>query len=117
MKVKKLTAGVCAFTLALGGAAPAAFAHDCFVAKKPAKAGSVVEVNVTNGDETVLKNNPGTEEQPHGGFVALTDGGEFSESTFVHAPDGVIPAAREGGPQYNCDGKGLDAFSACGFGE
>ena len=114
MKGRKLTAGICAFTLTLGSAAPA-LAHDCFVAKKPAKAGSVVEVNVTNGQETVLNNSPGTEHKPHGGFVALTDGGSFSESTFVHAPDGVIPAAREGGPQYNCDGKGLDAFSACGF--
>ena len=114
MKARKLTAGICAFTLTLGSAAPA-LAHDCFVAKKPAKAGSVVEDNVTTGQETVLKTNPGTEDTPHGGFVALTDGGSFSESTFVHAPDGVIPAAREGGPQYNCDGKGLDAFSACGF--
>lgn len=113
MKARKLTAGVCAFTLTFAGAAPA-LAHDCFVAKKPSKAGSVVEVNFANGTETPLKNNPGTEEKPHGGFVAFTDGGDFSASTFVHAPDGVIPAAREGGPQYNCDGKGLDAFSACG---
>ncbi len=113
MKARKLTAGVCAFTLTLGSAAPA-LAHDCFIAKKPAKAGSVVEVNVTNGQETVLKNNPGTDDKPHGAFVALTDGQTFSTSTFVKAPGGVLPPAREGGPQYNCDGKGIDAFSACG---
>ena len=113
MKIKKLTAGACVFALAMGSAAPAAFAHDCFIAKKPATAGSVVEVNVTNGQETVLKNNPGTEDKSHGAFVALTDGATFSTSTFIKAPGGVLPPAREGGSQYNCDGKGIDAFSAC----
>ena len=114
MKVRKLTAGVCVFALALGSAAPA-LAHDCAVAKKPARAGAVVEVNVVTGEETVLKNNPGTEEKPHGAFVSLTDG-EQSFSTFLKAPQGVLPPSREGGSQYNCDGKGLDSLSVC-FGE
>jgi len=114
MKARKLTAGICAFTLTFAGAAPA-FAHDCFIAKKPAKAGSVAEINVITDDLTFLKKNPGTENRPHGAFIAFTDGGSFSGSTFIKAPEGVLPPAREGGSQYNCDGKGIDAFSACGF--
>lgn len=112
MKAKKLTAGVCVFALALGSAAPA-FAHDCSVAKKPANAGAVGVVDVTTDEFTPLKNNPGTEDKPHGGFIALTDGGEFTTSTFLHAPRGVLPPSREGGSQYDCDGKGLDSLSVC----
>src|SRR5215207_10077985 len=54
----------------------------------------------------------GTDEQPHGGFVALTDGVN-STSTFLHAPDGVLPPVRSGGPPANCDGKGLDSIEEC----
>jgi hypothetical protein len=115
MKIKKLTAGACVFALAMGSAAPA-FAFDCAVAKKPATAGAVGVVDVTTGEFTPLKNNPGTEDQTHGGFIALTDGENFSTSTFAHAPEGVLPPVREGGPQSNCDGKGLDSLEAC-FGE
>jgi len=113
MDVRKLTAGVCVFALALGSAAPA-LAHDCSVAKKPAKAGAV---GIVDADDnfTPLKPNPGDQNKPHGGFVAFTDG-EQSASTFLHAPQGVLPPSREGGSQYNCDGKGLDTLSVC-FGE
>jgi hypothetical protein len=110
---RKLTAGVCAFALALGSAAPAAYAFDCTVAKKPAGAGSVGVVDVTTGEFTPTKNNPGTEQQSHGGFITLTDGAQFTTSTFVHAPQGVLPPARPGGSQANCDGKGLDSLEAC----
>jgi hypothetical protein len=37
-------------------------------------------------------------------------------STFLHAPGGVLPPAREGGAQHNCDGKGIDSLEVC-FGE
>lgn len=113
MKARKLTAGVCVFALALalGSAAPA-FAHDCAVAKKPAKAGAVGIVDIRDDSFTPLKKNPGSPDKPHGGFIALTDGTQ-SVSTFLHAPQGVLPPSREGGSQYNCDGKGLDSLSVC----
>jgi hypothetical protein len=114
MKIKKLTAGACVAVLVMGVAAPAALAHDCSVAKKPANAGAVGSVNVVTGAFTPLKNNPGDDDKAHGGFIALTDGGDFNTSTFLHAPDGVLPPSREGGAQYNCDGRGLDSLSLCG---
>ena len=99
-----------ATALALAFAVPA-LAFDCTVAKKPPLAGAVGVVD--SADEfTPLKPNPGTEEHPHGGFVAFTDG-EFTASTFLHAPDGVLPPVRSGGPQDNCDGKGLDSLEEC----
>lgn len=106
----KAFAVLCTLTLALLVAAPA-FAFDCTVAKKPATAGAV---GVVDADDnfTPLKNNPGTPDRPHGGFVAFTDG-ELSASTFLHAPDGVLPPAREGGSQHNCDGKGLESLEVC----
>ena len=67
------------------------------------------------GEVTILKPNPGSEEKPHGAFFAFTDGGDLSASTFLHAPEGVLPPAREGGPQYNCDGKGIDSIELCFF--
>jgi hypothetical protein len=106
---------LCAMTFVLAVAAPA-FAFDCMVAKKPPLAGAVGIVDESD-NFTPLKSNPGTEEHPHGGFIAFTDGTN-TVSTFLHAPDGVLPPVREGGPQDNCDGKGLDAIDVCfGFGE
>jgi hypothetical protein len=109
MRLKSL-APVGAVVLALSLAVPA-YAHDCTVAKKPATAGAVGIVDA-NDNFTPLKKNPGTEEHPHGAFVAFTDG-EVSASTFVHAPGGVMPPVREGGPQHNCDGKGLESLEVC----
>jgi hypothetical protein len=106
----KAFAVLCSLTLALVVAAPA-FAFDCAVAKKPATAGAVGIVDAED-NFTPLKNNPGTEEKPHGAFIAFTDG-ELSASTFLHAPDGVLPPVREGGSQQNCDGKGLDSLEVC----
>ena len=111
---KKLAALLLACATALTLAVPA-FAFDCFVAKKPPTAGAVGIVNITNDEFTPLKKNPGTDEKPHGAFVALTDG-NISVSTFLHAPGGVLPPAREGGSQHNCDGKGIDSLEVC-FGE
>jgi hypothetical protein len=105
---------LCALAFVLAVAAPA-FAFDCTVAKKPPTAGAVGIVDITTDEFTPLKPNPGTEERPHGGFVALTDG-TISTSTFLHAPGGVLPPVREGGSQHNCDGKGLDSLEVC-FGE
>jgi hypothetical protein len=99
-------------TVALALAVPA-FGFDCTVAKKPPTAGAVGIVDITTDEFTPLKSNPGTEEQAHGGFVVLTDGASFTASTFLHAPDGVLPPVRSGGPQDNCDGKGLDSLEAC----
>jgi hypothetical protein len=98
-------------TVALALAVPA-FGFDCSVAKKPPRAGAVGIVDITTGDFTPLKSNFGTDEHPHGGFVVLTDG-SFTTSTFLHAPDGVLPPVRSGGPQDNCDGKGLDSIEEC----
>jgi hypothetical protein len=82
------------------------------VAKKPPTAGAVGIVDINTDEITFLKNNPGTEERPHGAFIALTDG-TISTSTFIHAPGGVLPPAREGGSQHNCDGKGIDSLEVC----
>ena len=112
---KKLIAGACAMSLALGATTPA-FAFDCAVAKKPATAGAVGVIDMNTGEFTPLKKNPGTEDKVHGGFIALTDGTN-STSTFAHAPQGVLPPTREGGVQANCDGKGLESIEACFGGE
>jgi hypothetical protein len=103
-------AALFAMTFVLAVAAPA-FAFDCTVAKKPPTAGAVGIVDA-NDNFTPLKPNPGTEERPHGAFIAFTDG-TISVSTFIHAPDGVLPPAREGGSQHNCDGKGIDSLEVC----
>ena len=101
-------AGVASFAL-VGNA----LAFDCSVANKPPGAGAVGTVDITTEEFTPTKNNPGTEEKPHGGFVVLTDGDTVTTSTFLHAPGGVLPPVREGGPQANCDGKGLESLEEC----
>jgi hypothetical protein len=109
--IRRLLAMSCAAALTLALAAPAQ-AFVCAVAKKPATAGAAALVDVNTGEVTPLKNNPGTEEKPHGGFIALTDGTN-TVSTFAHAPDGELPPTREDGPQHNCDGKGLESLELC----
>jgi hypothetical protein len=99
-------------TVGLALAMPA-FGFDCAVAKKPPTAGAVGIVDITTDEFTPLKHNPGPEEQAHGGFLVLTDGASFTASTFLHAPDGVLPPVRSGGPQDNCDGKGLESLEEC----
>jgi hypothetical protein len=111
---RKLAALALTSVLGLVLAVPA-FAFDCTVAKKPPTAGAVAIIDVNTGETTFLKSNPGTDEHPHGAFIALTDG-TISVSTFAHAPGGVLPPAREGGSQHNCDGKGIDSLEVC-FGE
>jgi hypothetical protein len=108
--LSKLSAVLCVAAAALAYAVPA-YAFDCAVAKKPVLAGAVGIVDAQD-NFTPLKPNPGTDEHPHGGFVAFTDG-ENSASTFLHAPDGVLPPVRPGGPQDNCDGKGLESLEEC----
>ena len=109
---RKFLAAVSACALGVAVVVPSALAHDCMVAKKPAKAGAVVVENVVTGEVTSLKPNPGSEEKPHGAFYAFT-AGNMSAVTFLHAPNGVMPPVREGGPQHNCDGKGLDSIELC----
>jgi hypothetical protein len=109
--MRKLAALALTSVVALVLAVPA-FAFDCTVAKKPPTAGAVGIVDINTDEITFLKSNPGTEEQPHGAFVALTDG-TFTASTFLHAPGGVLPPARDGGSQHNCDGKGIDSLEVC----
>ena len=109
--MRKLAALALTSVVALVLAVPA-FAFDCTVAKKPPTAGAVGIVDINTDEITFLKSNPGTEEQPHGAFVAFTDG-TFTASTFLHAPGGVLPPAREGGSQHNCDGKGIDSLEVC----
>ena len=110
--LKRITAGACAAALSLTCVGPAA-AFDCVVAKKPASAGAAFDVSFgPQGPPqfTPLKNNSGTPDKPHGGFVTIGE-----SSTFAHAPgeDGVLPPVREGGSQNNCDGKGLDSGELC----
>ena len=107
----RISATLCAVVVSLAFVGPA-YAHFCSVAKKPATAGAVGVVDITNGNFTLLKKNPGTEEKPHGAFVALTDG-EFSTSAFIRVGPGVLPPAQPGGSQDNCDGKGLDSLVRC----
>ena len=114
--IYKLSAALAVVALAAALVVPAAYAFDCAVAKKPATAGAAGIVDINTGEFTPLKKNPGSEEQTHGGFVALTDG-EFTTSTFVHAPQGVLPPTRPGGSQYGCDGKGLESIEQCFAGE
>jgi len=109
---RKFVVAASACALAVSVVVPSALAHDCMVAKKPATAGAVAVENVVTGEVTFLKPNPGSEEKPHGSFYAFTDG-NLSASTFLHAPRGVMPPVREGGPQHNCDGKGLDSIELC----
>lgn len=97
-----------AAALALAGNA---MAFDCAVANKPATAGAVA-IEDADGNVTFLKPNPGTEEKPHGAFFAFTDG-EQSASTFIHYKGGVLPPVQEGGPQQDCDGKGLESLEVC----
>jgi hypothetical protein len=111
---RKLAALLLVCTTALVVAVPA-FAFDCTVAKKPPTAGAFAIVNESTGELTFLKKNPGAEEKPHGAFIAITDG-TITASTFLRAPGGVLPPAREGGSQHNCDGKGIDSLEVC-FGE
>ena len=73
--------------------------HGC---EEAPRAGAVGVVDINTGEFTPTKNNPGTEEKPHGGFVELTDGETVNTSTFLHAPQGVMPPVREGGSQANC---------------
>ena len=108
---RKLAALLLACATALVLAVPA-FAFDCTVAKKPPTAGAVALININTGETTFLKKNPGTDDHPHGAFIALTDG-NITVSTFAHAPGGVLPPAREGGSQHNCDGKGIDSLEVC----
>ncbi len=104
-----LQALCCARVIALTAvlAAPTAYAFDCAVAKKPATAGAAGMCDINTGEFTPLKNNPGSEERTHGGFIALTDG-EVTTSTFAQAPQGVLSPVRPDGSQNDCDGKGLD---------
>lgn len=92
-----------------------ALAFDCLPVNKKPGAGSVGTFNFITEEFTPAKNNPGDDNHSHGGFITFTDG-ELTADTFVHAPDGALPPVREGGPQHNCDGKGLDAADVC-FGE
>jgi hypothetical protein len=110
---RKFLVAVSACLLGVSVVVPSALAHDCMVAKKPANAGAVMVENFVTGEVTSLKPNPGSDEKPHGAFFAFTDGGDLSASTFLRAPEGVLPPAREGGPQHNCDGKGLDSIELC----
>jgi hypothetical protein len=106
----RLIAVFSAAAVALAFAVPA-HALDCAVAKKPAQAGAV-GIFDADGNFTPLKPNPGTDERPHGSFIVFTDG-ETSASTFVHAPQGVLPPVRPGGSQHDCDGKGLESLEVC----
>ncbi len=98
---------------------PAALAHVCFVAKKPAGAGSAgtATLDVTNGELTPgadLRVNPAGNLQ--GGFITITAvaGGTTlgTADTFSHTtlPD----SARNAGPGDDmCDGVGIDDAEAC----
>jgi hypothetical protein len=96
-----------------------AMAFECFVENKPAGGGSVGTVDISTEEFVPTKNNPGTEEQPHGGFVTLDFGGGETVDVFLHIPDGgpnagsheIPPVAS--GVQADCDGKGLGEISAC----
>jgi hypothetical protein len=110
----RLSAALCVAAVALVAAVPA-HAFDCHVAKKPTGAGSAGTLDLATGSFTPSKNNPGDEEHTHGGFITFQNPDGDTADTFAHAPNGVLPPVREGGPQDNCDGKGLDALDKCGF--
>ena len=110
----KLIAALAAASLALAAAVPA-YAFDCTVAKKPPTAGAVGIVDINTDTFTPLKKNPGTDEHPHGAFIALADGTQVLASTYLHAPahtGGVLPPVANG-VQADCDGKGHDSLEVC----
>ena len=107
--VAAIVTGVAALAVAVP-----AFAFDCHVAKKPTGAGSAATISAETGEVIALnKPNPGNEDQTHGGFITIDFGDAGQFDTFAHAPQGVLPPVREGGPQDNCDGQGLDSIEAC----
>ena len=116
-----------ALTLAMMGTAlftVTAFAHECFVANKPAGAGGAgaVMVNIGTGevDFSGVSVNPAG--QIKGGFADVTlqfpDGTEAAlTDVFVHVPPGheTLPdgAVHSGPGDSACDGVGIDEWSAC----
>jgi hypothetical protein len=113
MRLKRLgVASIVAGLAALAVAVPA-FAFDCNVAKKPTGAGSAAIIDTETEAVTPTKPNPGTEEHIHGGFITLDFGEAGQFDTFVHAHQGVLPPVQPGGPQDNCDGKGLESIEEC----
>ena len=114
MRLRRLgVVSVLAGVVALAVAVPA-LAFDCHVANKPTGAGSAATVSADSGDViSTNKPNPGTSDHVHGGFITLDLGNGMQADTFAHAPQGVLPPVRPGGPQNNCDGKGLDALDVC----
>ena len=99
---------------ALAVAVPA-LAFDCTNAKKPTGNGSVAVLDGNTGDVISINktNNPGNDVHIHGGFVTLDYGAAGQFDTHTHAHLGVLPPVQPGGPQDNCDGKGLDAVDVC----
>ena len=117
-----------AISLALAGSlfasASSAFAFDCTTPNKQVGAGSAATVDVNTGQVTPNKNNPGTQDKPHGAFVTLTGLPTGPVDTYVHAPTkaqapqaeaGVNPGASKQTSQgRGCDGKGHDTIEPPG---
>jgi len=56
---------------------------------------------------------PASAQKQGGSIIVLTDGQSVTTSTFLHAPQGVLPPVRDGGAQADCDGKGLHSLELC----
>lgn len=110
-RVKKALVATITAVSILATTAGAALAADCVVANKPDGAGVAATFEVTTHTLTVTRSTPNG--QIAGGFGTVTVNGIPITDSFVHAPDGVLPPTREGGPAYDCDGKGLDSIEAC----
>ena len=108
--LKLLSAGILAGALTLSIAGQA-LAFDCLNPNKQAGAGSAFTIEVFNEEAppTPNKNNPGTFDRPHGGFITI-QAGDITADTFSHK---VLPPVMPGGPHHNCDGKGLDSAEVC----
>lgn len=117
---RRRLAVVGAVTAALAmGPAGAAFAHTCFIASKPAGAGSAGTATIDVVSGTFMPDDLDTNPQGRlrGGFITLTPtvsgtpiAGPIDTFTHTTLPDG----ARNSGPGDDmCDGIGIDDAEAC----
>lgn len=80
-----------------------ALAHDCIQTQKDPASGGVVGTYYVATDTFVPSGQPG-----NAGFIAVAFPDGHTVVSFAHGgPEGVVPGAK------NCDGKGLDSFTAC----
>ncbi len=103
MIVRRMAIAVGMAGLFVLGSTGSAMAHDCFNTQKAAGSGGTVGTYDEASDTF-------TPSGKNGAFVEIVFMDGTSGFVFIHSAagnDGVVPGAK------NCDGKGLDSFTAC----